>query len=111
METCQAIWEVLKDEVLPNPTPEHWRRIEEVFRIRLHFLNCIGALDRKHIRIKAPGNTGSLFHNYKGQFSTVLLALADANYRFIYVDIGEYGSNADGSVFKASAFERKVSQT
>ena len=107
VETCQAMWEVLKDDVLPHPTPEHWRRIEEGFRIRLHFPNCIGALDGKHIRIKAPGNTGSLYHNYKGHFSTVLLALVDANYRFIYVDIGEYGSNADGSVFKASAFGKK----
>ena len=35
----------VKDEVLPGPTPEHWRRIEEGFRIRLHFPNCIGALD------------------------------------------------------------------
>ena len=107
IETCQEIWDVLKDEVLPVPTPEHWKKIEEGFRIRLHFPNCIGALNGKHIRIKAPANTASLFHNYKGHFSTVLLALVDANYQFIYVDIGEYGSNVDGSVFKASMFGRK----
>ena len=23
IETCQAIWDVLKDEILPVPTPEH----------------------------------------------------------------------------------------
>ena len=65
VEKCQAIWDVLKEEVLPVPTPEHWRKIEEGFRIRLHFPNCIGALDGKHIRIKARANTASLFHNYK----------------------------------------------
>lgn len=32
------------------------------------------------------------------------MALGDADYKFIYVDIGDYGSNADGSVFKNSAF-------
>ena len=37
----------------------------------------------------------------------MLLALVDANYHFIYVDIGEYGSNSDGSVFRASAFGKK----
>ena len=107
VETCQAIWECLKEEVMPQPTPKHWEKIEEGFRIRCHFPGCIGALDGKHIRIKAPDNTASLFHNYKSFFSTVLLALVDANYRFIYVDIGEYGSNSDGSVFRASVFGQK----
>ena len=32
------------------------------------------------------------------------MALVDADYKFIYVDIGDYGSNADGSVFKNSLF-------
>ena len=107
VETCQAIWECLKDDVMPEPTRQTWERIEEGFRIWCHFPGCIGALDGKHIRIKAPGNTASLFHNYKSYFSTVLLALVDANYRFIYVDIGEYGSNSDGSVFRASMFGQK----
>ena len=107
IETCDAIWLALKQELLPDPTTQHWEKIEEGFRIRLHFPNCIGALDGKHIMIRAPGNTGSLYHNYKGHFSTVLLALVDANYRFIYVDIGEYGSNSDGSVFRASVFGQK----
>ena len=92
---------------MPQPTTQHWEQIEEGFRIRCYFPGCIDALDSKHIRIKAPGNTASLFHNYKTFFSTVLLALVDANYCFIYVDIGEYGSNSDGSAFRASAFGKK----
>ena len=85
----------MKDEVMLPPTPDRWKLIEEGFRIRWHFPNCIGALDGKHIMIKSPAKSGSLFFNYKGHFSTNLMALVDANYHFVFVDIGEYGSNSD----------------
>ena len=32
------------------------------------------------------------------------MAIVDANYHFIFVDIGNYGSNADGTVFSKSEF-------
>ena len=78
---------------------QDWNIIEKKFNTKWNFLNCIGALDGKHIVITAPWNSGSLYFNYKGTFSLVLMALVDADYKFIYVDIGDYGSNADGAVF------------
>jgi Plant transposon protein. len=53
-------------------------------------------------------NTESEFYNYKGTFSVVLLALVDANYRFIYVDIGCQGRISDGGVFNNSSLYSKL---
>ena len=64
----------------------------------------MGALDVKHVVVQAPAKSGSLYFNYKGTFSLNLMALVDANYKFTYIDIGDYGSNADGSVFKNCEF-------
>ena len=50
------------------------------------------------MNIIAPDHSASTFHNYKYHFSTFLMALVDANYQFIYVDIGEYGSKSDANV-------------
>ena len=61
--------------------------------------NCCGALDGKHVVIQSPARSGSLYYNYKGTFSLVLMTLVDADYTFIYVDIGEYGSNSDSGIF------------
>ena len=61
--------------------------------------HVIGAVDGTHVRIKCTKNTGSLYHNYKGFFSLVLLAICDVNYCFILFDVGQYGSNNDSGVF------------
>ena len=103
-ETCEAIWQALQPDFMKPPTRQDWEQIEKGFRLKWHFPNCVGALDGKHISIKAPPKSGSLFYNYKGYFSTNLLALVDANYKFIYFDIGEYRSNTDGNVFQFSNF-------
>ena len=67
-------------------------------------LISIGDFQTVSAIITSPANSGSLYHNYKGTFSINLMALVDANYRFIFVDIGNYGSNADGTVFSKSEF-------
>jgi hypothetical protein len=56
-----------------------------------NFPNCCGAMDGKHIVIRCPSKGGSEFYNYQKYHSVILLANVDANYKFIYIDVGTNG--------------------
>ena len=62
----------------------------------------------KHVAVKKPKNTGALFHNYKGFFSIVMLALVDGQYKFRWVDAGTAGSFSDAQIFNASQLKRRI---
>lgn len=72
------------------------------------FPNCVGAIDGKDIVLRAPAKSGSLYYNYKGTFSTVLLAVVDANLQFIMIDTGSYGRKSDGGIFTHSNFGKAL---
>ncbi|KAK4886741.1 hypothetical protein RN001_003012 [Aquatica leii] len=110
--TAEAIWNALSSNYLKNPsTKEEWLKIAQGFHNKWNFPNCIGALDGKHIQIQAPAKSGSRFFNYKKTFSIVLLACCDADYLFTLIDIGAYGSESDGGVFKNSIFGNMLEQS
>ncbi|XP_072161378.1 uncharacterized protein [Bemisia tabaci] len=72
------------------------------------FPNCLEAMDGKHIRITKPFHSGSDFFNYKDFFSIVLFALVDADFNFMYVDIGSEGRISDGGVYNHSKLRGKI---
>jgi len=100
-EVCQAIWDVLHEECIVVPkNEEEWKFASEEWLQKWQYPFCLGALDGKHINVQAFKNSGSLFRNYKGTFSVVLFAVVDANYKFIYIDIGQPGSNNDAKIWQ-----------
>nr|XP_055056158.1 uncharacterized protein LOC129440693 [Misgurnus anguillicaudatus] len=103
-QVVTAIWDCLVEDYMAVPTTDTWRSIAEEFQERWNFPLCCGAVDGKHVVIKAPPNSGSQFHNYKGTFSIVLLAVVDANYCFRVIDVGGYGRTSDGGILANSAF-------
>lgn len=85
--------------LMPSPTKETFKSTEIVFRERWNFPNAVGCLDGKHIRVRCPNKTGSLFYNYKNYFSIILFALTDANYKFMAIDVGSFGRGGDAGNF------------
>lgn len=95
--------------LLQTPTtPAQWLTTAQQFKDRWNMANTLGSLDGKHIVIQKPPNTGSQFINYKHTFSVVLLALVDADYKFLYVDIGCNGRVSDGGVFSRSTLSQAL---
>ena len=72
----------------PPTTPIQWRPIAEGFMRRWNFPHTLVAIDGKHVAIKKPPRSGTLYYNYKGFFSVILLAMVDHDYKFIWCDVG-----------------------
>lgn len=107
LQTIRAINKIFLPIAIPKTkTKDEWKEIAQGFLNRWNFPNCLGALDGKNCTQFAPRKSGSMYFNYMKTFSTNLMALVDAEYRFIMVDIGAYGSNADSTIFANSEFGR-----
>jgi len=83
---------------------KEWVGIARGFHERWNFSRCCGAIDGKHILIHAPPNCGTEFFNYKSQHSVVLMAVADYNYCFTYIDVPCNGIVSDGGAFQNCSF-------
>ena len=54
------------------------------------------------------GSSGSVYYNYKGFYSIVLMALVDADYKFLWVEVGSNGSASDAQVFNAGQLKEFI---
>lgn len=67
-------------------------------------------MDGKLVNIRCPPNSGSNFYDYKKNFSIILLAIVDANYNFIYVDVGTNGRANDAAAYEKCTFNDALSR-
>lgn len=61
------------------------REIAKAFDENWNVPNTVGCIDGKHIAFRAPRSAGFHYYNYTGYHSVILLAIADANYKFLYI--------------------------
>ena len=108
-QVCKAILKEFQQEYLVCPTkPKDWKKIEERFRNRWNVPHAVSALYGKHIAIKKPEKSGSEYFNCKGYFSLVLMALVDADYKFLWVNAGASGSSSDTEILNCSKLKRRI---
>lgn len=89
-------------------TEDEWLQIAKDFETKCNFVNCVGAVDGKHVSITPPPGSGSYYYNYKGTHSLVLMAIVNANYEFIMCDFGINGRISDGGVLEYTNFYKRL---
>jgi hypothetical protein len=93
---------------MPVPSENDWLRVSAVYFERICSANFIGNLDGKHCCIKCPSKVMSLFYDYNQYDSLVLLAIADSDCTYIFIDVGVCGKESESSVFQDSVFEEAL---
>ncbi|XP_055904029.1 uncharacterized protein LOC129939876 [Eupeodes corollae] len=74
-QLCKALWTNLQEKYLRLPLCEsEWASKAEEFETQWHFPLCLGVLTRRHFKFKSPRTVN-------------LLALVDANSKFLHVAI------------------------
>ena len=76
-ETSEAIIQVLlQDYMSPPEIEEQWKNIEQKSGDLWRFPHVVGTIDGNHVGIEALAKSGTLYHNYKGTFSIVIILFA-----------------------------------
>lgn len=103
-EFCSLVIEILMPEYIVFPkSEEDFRNLMAGFLHDWQFPQTFGALDGCHLEVAPPKEHAVDYYCYKGFYSTVLLALCDSAYRFLYVCVGAPGRNNDANVYSRSS--------
>ena len=87
---------------MPYTTRDEWKAVADKFVECWNVPHACGALGGKHVAIRKPPSSGSRFHNYKGFYSVVLMGLVNADYKFLWTDVGGDGYMSDAQIYNDS---------
>ena len=108
-EVCQAIIYALLEEFIVTPSTEaQWHAIANAFCQRWKFHHVLGAIDGKHVGIQKPPHVSSGFYENKFH-SIIIVAVIDADYKFIWLNIGTYGAAGDAHICNNSQLKLGMS--
>lgn len=93
---------------LPTTTNEWIHESQRIASIHGGFPNVLGMIDGKYIRITKPKQSGTSFYCHKGFFAIVLMAVVGANRRFLYINCGANGVQADSAILKNTSFYKQL---
>lgn len=97
-----AMFELLYSKVAKYLQPKRATRIDTKSpRQRL-------AIALEYVVLKKTPGSGSEYFNSNRYHSIILMALVDANYRFISIDVGAKGSEGDANIFSRSELGRMI---
>ncbi|XP_049301832.1 uncharacterized protein LOC125775362 [Bactrocera dorsalis] len=109
LEFCPEIWRLLQPSCF-KMLPLNRENITELvtgFEV-IGFPQCLGAIDGCHIEIHPSSDEAVDYYNYKGWYSTVLMALVDAKYRFTYINVGSPGRCNDSQIYETSSLKKEM---
>ena len=113
-EVCLAIVEEMWNdhvECLFPKTREEFISIMADMEAHWQFGFAFCGIDGSHIPIKCPAGGAvamKQYYNFKNFYSVVLLALVDANYRFIWASCGAPGNTHDSTYFQSTNIWEKI---
>ena len=108
-EVCEAIYQIYKNEELKCPSTTHeWREISQQFGQRWKLQHALRALDGQQPAMECPRWSRFRYYNYKGFYSVDLLALVNANYRFLWAVVGSNGCCSDAQIFNDCQLKQSV---
>ena len=107
-EVMEAIYQEFQDALQCPNKSEQWKQVADDFFQKWQYPNCIGAVDGKHINIRATPDSGTIYFNYKKFFFIVLMAVVDAKYRFLSVSVGSLSSNSDKGIFNLTGLSSAI---
>lgn len=110
VETLMALLDKFQDQIRLPESEDEWLLEAEKIRIKHNgvFPNVVGCIDGSHIEITKPEHSGSMYWSYLQKFTVNLMAVVGADYKFLYVSVGNNGSRCDSVVLRSTKFYQRL---